>query len=301
MIGRCARRALCEFASIWLLEGRHWSAVRPVAHKQIVARGRRHWSGDQCHPNRELAGVEACSRSRATRDRRHWSGDQCHPRMLIVSQKKTLVGYDSGTQSDQDTGRGASGTHCSRSRATRDRRHWSGDQCHPRMLIVSQKKTLVGYDSGTQSDQDTGRGASGTHCLRSRATRDRRHWSGDQCHPNKESLGSRPARGRAVGSRSKTLIRGPVPPKQRPSKQRVARGRGLLAIEDTGQGTGATQKTAPRGRRLWLGTGRMRWDQDKVAELGGGQARLSISSILAGFAGMVEWAPGWRGVGRPSK
>ena len=89
-------------------------------------------------------------------------------------------------------------------------------------------------------------------------------WKEDDCrrydrwHRTRESL--------AVGvcSRSKTLVRGPVPPKQRSPKQRIARdrrhwsadqwhpnreslgsgpapGRGALAVEVTGQGTSATQ------------------------------------------------------------
>ncbi len=81
----------------------------------------------------------------------------------------------------EDTGQGTS--------ATQTRSRWG----RGRLAVEShsRSKTLV---RGPVPPKQRVAGVEA--CSRSRATRDRRHWSGDQCHPNRESLGSGPARGR---------------------------------------------------------------------------------------------------------
>ncbi len=159
--------------------------------------------------------------------RRHWSGDQGH------------LGWKS----------------------TRDRRHWSGDQCHPNEdtgqgTSATQTKTLVRGPGAPWMEEHSRsktlvRGPVPPRRRHSfgdqghlgwKSTRDRRHWSGDQCHPDEDTRrGTRSTR-MEDHSRLKTLVRGPVPPKRRhwSGDQGHLDGR-PLAIEDTGQGTSATQ------------------------------------------------------------
>ncbi len=219
-------------------------ASRTLVRGQVAPRNahpfhtKRQWAGGLWQPNEESLRLRAGRDRNPTRDRRHWSGDQYHP------NKKSL----------------GARTACGRS-ATRDRRHWSGDQENPGRdpmdCTTLTCARIVGIERGcfALSGQRLlyvrvwfpGRcpgliccgpfGAGGGKCYRGTSATEKNDWSGKHWHTDEAH--SKPH------SRSKTLVRGPVPP-----KQKTRWGRGLVAVEACSQPSTLVGGAVAVGRRL---------------------------------------------------
>ena len=169
----------------------------PVARGGWADRDRRHWAGDQCHPEKcllaeEDTGRDSCGTRRMDQSRsKTLGGGPVRPKRMPTRGRRHWAGFlwqtEDGPIAIEDTGRGTSATQKnagSRKKtlggtlvahgewADRDRRHWSGDQCHP--------------EESLRAGEDAGRGTSGT---RGCDARGRGRCSGDSGHTEDGPIG----------------------------------------------------------------------------------------------------------------
>ena len=142
---------------------------------------------------------------------------------VVLEEEEAEVG-EHGSRGDFDAEVGLCGTKGSVAHggwADRDRRHWSGDQCHPEKCRLAEEDT--GRDSWARRRMGRSRSKTlvgGAVAPGGEVTCDRRHWWGHEWH-----TGGRSDEFRAT-SFMETLVGAPVAHGRRPAR-RVEDARGL--------------------------------------------------------------------------